>query len=1007
MFEKKIETPPNFSPITVIDLDDQPMWSSTRIVAPTPSFAISQLPISNNFVIKGTHMQMIRDNQFDGRVCSDPHHHVADFLEITNLFQYGENQEEAVKLRTFPFSLSGEAKTWLNELNEGRITTWHEMREAFISRYFSPAKFKHLLNEIHSFHQLANETFIDAWFRLKEMIRTCYGHGLTKGTIIQIFYHGLDDPNQEILDAGGIFLYNTPNKAFKILGDKIEANERMKNHVVELERQIYQGLRNHQAIIQDFERRFEFLEKKIQSSDSLSHSTKPKSRHEFFYKPPFIQNENDKGDVLFIEEDEIKPIPTMPNPIPIMSNSPTVSPFLKGSTVHIPYTQEKIFKLFDESQVVLRAPRKDDVYSLDLKNIVPSGGLEKQLNHNVKIIRCNNGTEFKNHAINELCAKKGIKREFSVAKTPQQNGVVERKNKTLIEAARTMLADSLLPIPFWAKAVNTGKSPSISFMRPFGYPLTILNTLDSLGKFDGKFNEGYLLGYSTSSKAFRIYNKRTKKVEENLQINFLEDQPNVAGTGPNWMFDLDFLTNSMNYIPVSVENQVNVDAGTQDSYVAGSSGKDKGPTQEYILLLLQPHRTRIPVEDVAPVTHEKPSETFEEEKRNNASQKRAAQATSTNKLSIVRSSDSTTTTPYVCTASTPTSANAGESSFVYHRGKIPIEASTLPNADLPIDPNMPDLEDDSDAFSSANIFNGAYDDENVGVVADSNDMDDTINVSPIPTLRIHKNYPKDQILGDPKSAVQTRGKIQKASSAQQALVSYISKQNRTNHKDHQNCLLACFLSQEEPKNISQALQDESWVEAMQEELLQFKLQKVWILVDLPSGKKAIGTKWVFKNKRDERSIVVKNKARLVAQGFRQEEGIDYDEVFAPVARIEAIRLFLAFASYMGFSVYQMDVKSVFLYGTIKEEVYVHKPPGFVDPAHPNKVYKVIKALYGLHQAPRARTANTPIESNKPLVKDEDGVDVDVHVYRSMIGSLMYLTALRPDIMFVVCACARF
>ncbi|GJR47937.1 retrovirus-related pol polyprotein from transposon TNT 1-94 [Tanacetum coccineum] len=183
-------------------------------------------------------------------------------------------------------------------------------------------------------------------------------------------------------------------------------------------------------------------------------------------------------------------------------------------------------------------------------------GLENQLSHNVKIIRCDNGTEFKNHAMNEFCAKKGIKREFSVARTPQQNGVAERKNRTLIEAARTMLADSLLPIPFWAEAVNTacyvlnrvlvtkpqnktpyelliGKSPSISFMRPFGCPLTILNTLDSLGKFDGKSNEGYLLGYSTSSKAFRVYNKRTKRVEENLHINFLEDQPNVTGTGPN------------------------------------------------------------------------------------------------------------------------------------------------------------------------------------------------------------------------------------------------------------------------------------------------------------------------------------------------------------------------------------------------------------------------------------------------------------------------------------------
>ncbi|GKA18815.1 putative ribonuclease H-like domain-containing protein [Tanacetum coccineum] len=218
-------------------------------------------------------------------------------------------------------------------------------------------------------------------------------------------------------------------------------------------------------------------------------------------------------------------------------------------------------------------------------------------------------------------------------------------------------------------------------------------------------------------------------------------------------------------------------------------------------------------------------------------------------------------------------------------------------------------------------------------------------------------------------------------------MSYISKQNRTNHKDHQNCLLACFLSQEEPKNISQALQDESWVEAMQEELLQFKLQKVWILVDLPSGKRQLAQKSVGlqKIKKDERSIVVKNKVRLVAQGFRQEEGIDCDEVFAPVSRIK----------------------------TIREEVHVHQPTGFVDPAYPNKVYKVIKALYGLHQAPKAwyETISSFLMDNgfrreqlllKPLVKDEDGVDVDVHVYRSMIGSLMYLTASRPDIMFVIC-----
>ncbi|GKC61436.1 putative ribonuclease H-like domain-containing protein [Tanacetum coccineum] len=140
---------------------------------------------------------------------------------------------------------------------------------------------------------------------------------------------------------------------------------------------------------------------------------------------------------------------------------------------------------------------------------------------------------------------------------------------------------------------------------------------------------------------------------------------------------------------------------------------------------------------------------------------------------------------------------------------------------------------------------------------------------------------------------------------------------------------------------------------MQEELLQFKLQKVWILVDLPKGHGAIGTKWIYRNKKDERGIVIRNKARLVAQGHTQEEGIDYDEVFAPIARIEAIRLFLAYASFVGFMVYQMDVKSAFLYGQIEEEVYVCQPPGFEDPCYPDKVSKVVKALYGLHQALRA------------------------------------------------------
>nr|GEU95025.1 putative ribonuclease H-like domain-containing protein [Tanacetum cinerariifolium] len=172
-------------------------------------------------------------------------------------------------------------------------------------------------------------------------------------------------------------------------------------------------------------------------------------------------------------------------------------------------------------------------------------------------------------------------------------------------------------------------------------------------------------------------------------------------------------------------------------------------------------------------------------------------------------------------------------------------------------------------------------------------------------------------------------------------------------------------------DVSDALQDPSWVEAMQEKLLQFKIQNVWTLVDCPKRVRPIGTKWVLKNKKDERGIVVRNKARLVAQGHTQEEGIDYDELFAPVARIKAIRLFLAYASFMGFTVYQMDVKSAFIYGTIDEEVYVMQPLGFQDPAFPAKG------------------------------KDGTGKDADLHLYRSMIGSLMYLTASKPDIMFAV------
>ncbi|GJX74666.1 putative ribonuclease H-like domain-containing protein [Tanacetum coccineum] len=652
------------------------------------------------------------------------------------------------------------------------------------------------------------------------------------------------------------------------------------------------------------------------------------------------------------------------------------------------------FKLLDESQVLLRVPRKDNIYSVDLKSVVPTKGLtclfakatidesnfwHRRLGHinfkNMnKLVRgnlvrglpskifendhscvaCQKGKQhkasWKAKLVNSISKplhilhmdlfgptnvkslmKKsyclvvtddfsrfpwGIKREFSIARTPQQNGVTERRNRTLIEAARTMLVNFKLPTTFWAEAVNTacyvlnrvlvikphnktpyelihGRTPLIDFMKPFRCPVTILNTRDHLGKFDGKANEGFFAGYSVVSKAMRVFNKRIRIVEETLNIRFLENTPNVTGNGPYWLFDVDSLTISMNYMPVVAENQTNGIAGTRDNIVIvpKDSKEDSG---------MKP--TEVDVSGASDKDGEDDQAT---------------------RINAARTSEE-------------------------HLFK---QFSPLKNAfTLPHVPNVFSIDD-------TRIFGNAYDDEDVGAEADLNNLETTMNVSPIPTTRIDKNHPKDQIIGDLTLAIKIR-----------------------------------------------------------------RMTKI-------SDEHAM----VFRNKKDERGIVIRNKARLVAQGYTQEEGIDYDEVFAHVVRIEEIRLFLAYASFMGFIVYQMDVKSAFLYGTIEEEVE--------------------KALYGLHQAPKAWyetlstylfenefrrgsspdivyfrkrsrsdkvlliqnfskssdttcEVSTPIEPNKALIKDVEADSIDVHLYRSMIGSLMYLTASRPDIMFVVYACAR-
>ncbi|KAI3769445.1 hypothetical protein L6452_00547 [Arctium lappa] len=556
-------------------------------------------------------------------------------------------------------------------------------------------------------------------------------------------------------------------------------------------------------------------------------------------------------------------------------------------------------------------------------------------NLTVRSIRSDHGTEFKSSSLNNFFENKGISHNFSSVRTPQQNGVAERRNRTIIEAARSMLNDSHLPTQFWAEAVNTacftqkrslivkgfgktayelfhGRKPSISFLHIFGFQCFILNNKDQLGKFDPKADDGIFLRYSSISKANRVFNKRRQSVEETIH----HSNPTVANDDPN-------------IIPPNTESNAWISAEPLNT-----------------LLLSEP-----------------------------------------------------------------------SSSEHLSENNIMSDTQHL-------------IDDEPQASSSVNI----------PIVDPISEVSDYA-----PAHRWTRDPPIDQILGDPDACIQTR------------------------RSSGNICLFVNFISLIEPKKVDDALRDLNWVSAMQEELTEFTRNKVWNLVPRPSDKTVIGTKWVFRNKLDEHGTVARNKARLVAQGYKQEEGIDYDETFAPVARLKAIRLFLAYAVYKDFIVYQMDVKSTFLNEKLNEEVYVKQPPGFYDPKYPNYVYKLDMALYGLKQAlvlgmtlshlflslknlmkkeykmsmmgeltyflglqikqsdkgtfisqgkyvkdmlkkfdlTQTSPMKTPMAPPLTLNKDPFGKSVNVTTYRGMIGSLLYLTASRPDIMYSTCLCARY
>nr|GEX09780.1 hypothetical protein [Tanacetum cinerariifolium] len=645
------------------------------------------------------------------------------------------------------------------------------------------------------------------------------------------------------------------------------------------------------------------------------------------------------------------------------------------------------FKLPDESQVLLRVPRENNTYNVNLKDIVPSGDLtclfakatidESNLWH-TRLGHIN----FK--TINKLVKGNLVRRLPTKVFENQNTCVACRKGKQHRASCKTKHAEAVNTACYVQNRVLVSKpqnktpyellhghTPSIGFMRPFGCPVTILNTLDSLGKFEGKKNT-----------------------------------LNVAGTGPTWLFDIDSLTRTINYQPVTAGNQTNPNAGFQEEFDAGKIGEEAN--QQYMLFPVWSTGSTNPLNKERDTTFDGMENHFED-------------------LFEDSSNDVSAASPIVPAAGQNCSNNTN-----------PISAAGPSNSNSSSTHGNSSLRDASQLEMENIVYS---DNENVGAEADFNNLESSITVSPIPTTRTHNAHPISQIIGNLSSTTQTRSMAR--INRDQGGISQVL------NEDIHTCMFACFLSQEEPK------------------------RKVWILVDLPQGKRAIGTKWVYINKKDERGIVVRNKARLVAQGHTQEEGIDYEEVFAPVARIEDIRLFLAYASFMEFMVYQMDVKSAFLYrgrsaprawyetlanyllqngfhrGQIDQTLFIKKRKGdillvqiYVDDIifgatnkylcksfeklmkdkfqmslmgeltfflglqvkqkedgifiNQDKYVAEILKKFGLTEG---KSASSLIDTEKPLQKDPDGDDVDVHIYRSMIGSLMYLTLSRPDIMF--------
>ncbi|GJS92885.1 putative ribonuclease H-like domain-containing protein [Tanacetum coccineum] len=523
---------------------------------------------------------------------------------------------------------------------------------------------------------------------------------------------------------------------------------------------------------------------------------------------------------------------------------------------------------------------------------------QAQLNYKAKVckIRTDNGTEFKNATLKAYYEKLGIMQQFSIARTPQQNGVVERRNRTLVEAARTMLIFSRLPEFLWAEAVATacftqnrsiintrhnktpyellrGRKPNVEYFHVFGSLCYPTNDRDDLGKMKPKADIGVFIGYSETSRGFRIYNRRTKRIMETIHVKF-DELTAMASEHDCLEPDLQRFNN-----PNSSDDLMNT------------------PSKEDLDNLFGPM-----------------FEDYFEQKSSDTTINSAAQPTHDQE-------DSPST-----------------SSIIVDTHEAPHVVTTSDEQNSPIALQESDeFNQEASADFDGNTQFVPYDSLNHEEIESS-----TTNLEPSNVQNFHqvqpsthiwtKDHPLDQVIGDPSKPVMTRQRL---------------------HTDSEVCMYALTVSTIEPKNIKEAMADHSWIESMQDELNQFERLQVWELVPRPGGKNVIALKWLWKNKCDAENIVVRNKSRLVAKGYKQEEGIDFEESFAPVARLEAVRMFIAFAAHRNITIFQMDVKTAFLNGPLKEEVYVSQPEGFIDPEFPNHVYRLKKALYGLKQAPRA------------------------------------------------------